>query len=152
MTRFRARQLLCCVLFAASCSGDSPTEPTGLTGRYVLATIDFQPLPIIEGITSSGDTLIIVGGTVNVLSRGRVQIVHQGRLHRTAGRPPADMNDTLVQPFRLAGDTVFIDYQSGGLTGPYTDTAFFTPDTFRIGMLVNHNQSGHFWRDMRYIR
>ena len=152
--RFPVARLLICSTLAvlASCSGDSPTEPSGFSGGYVLEAIDGTATPIIDFVTINQDTVFITGGSVNVLSRGRLRIVKRTRTH-LRGRPPSgEVSDTLVQVYRMLGDTVFIDYQTGGLLGPYTDTALVGLSTFSISMLVNRYNLGHFWRQMFYVR
>lgn len=130
----------------AACGGDSPTESSGLSGKFDLATVDGQPLPYFELRTQPGDSLFITGGEVRILSRGRASIVRRRRWHTPSGGPQPEDSDTLVLIYREVGDKVLFDYPF------YDDTGTVVDNTLSIRTFINYGQGYTFYRDMLYYR
>lgn len=137
-----------------SCSGEKgPTEPDEFSGNYRLESINAQPLPFIDLIAAlTGDTLYIVSGDLSVLSNGRVRIVFRRRWHPRNAPPQLETTDSIVRPYQVEGDFAYVDHQTGGLEGPYTDTIEVYDDALTLRQLVNRYNAGHFWRNVYYIR
>jgi hypothetical protein len=139
------------ILFA--CSDDGPTEPGAFSGAYQIESINGE-LPFLDDLAPLlGDSLLIIGGDLSVLSRGRVRLVFLRQWHpRNGGPPSAVMSDTLVREYRMEGDFVYIDHPTGGLQGPYTDTMQVSDNTLTLNWFVNRYHKGQFWRTVLYVR
>lgn len=119
----------------------------------MLETINGQSLPFIDLLAPlTGDTLYITGGDLSALSNGRVRLVFE-RQWRPRNQPPQPVTtDSIVREYRVDGDFVYIDYQTGGLQGPYTDTVEVYESAVAMRQLVNRHNQGHFWRNVYFIR
>lgn len=141
-------------LALCACSDDrAPTEPDEFSGDYLLESINGQSLPFIDFMAPlTGDTLFILSGDMSVLSRGRVRIVYQRQWRPRNAPPQLPTTDTLIRPYRVEGEYVYVDHQTGGLQGPYTDTIEVYDEALTLRQLVNRYNLGHFWRNMFFIR
>lgn len=143
------------LLAILSCnSGDGgPTQPDAFSGHYQLESIDAKALPFIDIIAPlTGDTLYIVGGDLSVLSHGRVRIVFRRRWHPRNAPPQNETTDSIVRPYRVEGDLVFVDHQTGGMNGPYTDTIEVSDQAISLRQFINRFNAGQFWRNVYYVK
>ena len=134
-----------------SCGGDSPTGSSGFDGVFDLVSVSGAPLPLLEFINMTPDTLFLTGGEIRVLSRGHLSLVQRTRWHTAGSGPQPEESDTLVLSYREAGAQLLIDYPVGAPYGPYTDTATFVGgESVTVRAKVSGLQPAPFWRTHRY--
>ena len=134
-----------------ACGGDSPTESSAFAGEFDLVSVDATPLPLLEFINMTPDTLFLTGGEIRVLSRGRLTLVQRTRWHTAGSGPQPEESDTLILSYRETGSQLLIDYPVGAPYGPYTDTATFDGgETVTVRAKVSGLQPAPFWRMHRY--
>lgn len=133
-----------------SCGGDSPTDSSGFAGAFDLVTVGGEPLPLLEFINMTPDTLFLTGGEIRVLSRGRLSFTQRTRWHTAGSGPQPEESDTLVLSYRESGSRLLIDYPVGAPYGPYSDTATFDGEVLTVQAKVSGLQPTPFWRAHRY--
>lgn len=146
----RSLALLFLLPGSLSCSGDSPTGSSGFNGVFDLVSVSGAPLPLLEFINMTPDTLFLTGGEIRVLSRGRLSFAQRTRWHTAGSGPQPEESDTLVLSYRESGSRLLIDYPAGAPYGPYTDTATFDGEVLTVQAKVSGIQPTPFWRAHRY--
>lgn len=129
-----------------ACSSDAPTESSVLSGTFDLVTIDNTPVPFLDWVNMSQDTLFITGGEVRTLSRGRASLVLRTRWHTSGGGPQPEASDTLVLTYSEAGSTILFNHAT------YKDTAEVAGTTLIVKTRVNRGMGVTFHRAMIYYR
>ena len=118
----------CCVaaalaaLAAAGCKDANGPDGRPLAASYALTSIDGQ-LPYTVHTSLNGDQLRVIGGRLQVMSRGRIIDVLRAQEFSRAGQPGAVETDSGVYAYRRTGDTLFISRPAELPLEPYTDTA-----------------------------
>ena len=161
-TRARSRVRRVCVVLTAvaavsvSCTSGAPTADA-LRAAYDLESVDGDALPFPHFITLlSGDTLMIVGAELSVLSRGRVRIVRRFQLHPTTAPPGPITSDTIVRAYRESGGQMYIAHPATSQNESFTDTVQVLPNSLlavaRIVTPIASTQAPIIRREMYYAR
>ena len=142
------------VVMTAACSDSSGPDDGGLAqGQdFPLYEIGLSPLPVLDKVTLFGARLMVIGGTVRVLSRDRVLFVTEVE-YRSNTNPP---DITVVSPESLTvsytrvGDQLLVPFANGP-NGAYTDTITIMNGFLRASRFRSHHEGAYQRRDYIYL-
>ena len=155
MTRSVPRAaLLVLAASVLSCSDGSGPNAPNLEGDYPLFEVDGAPLPAFDrdGGLRPQDSLMITGGTLRILSRGRVSIVT--RVEWWSDLEPNGIGvvtpETLTVAYTRSGDTLFVPFPNA-IGGPSTDTIIVFNGFLRMSRLRAHQEGSARRRTYTYL-
>ena len=143
MTRTATLAALLLTAAALACSDGSGPNARNLEGDYPLLEVDGEPLPAFDrdGGLRPQDSLMITGGTLRILSRGRVSVVT--RVEWWSDLEPNGIGvvtpETLTVAATRSGDTLFVPFPNA-IGGPSTDTIIVFDDHLRMSRLRAHHE------------
>jgi hypothetical protein len=124
-------------LSVASCDSDGPTGVSAFNGTYVIDMVEDEPLPHVYLLAPlTGDTLMLLGGELQVLSRGRVRMLRSWQWRPRTAPPGVVTIDTLVRAYREVGDLVLIDHLASPTSDAFTDTVQFLQRLLLVRTLI----------------
>jgi hypothetical protein len=122
LTRRRYLALSVAGLVVAGCKDSSGPAGRQLATNYALTSIDGR-LPYTVYTSLNGDQIKVIGGRLQVMSRGRIMDVLRSQEFSATGQPGLVEVDSGVYAYRRTGDTLFIERTAEQPLAPYTDTA-----------------------------
>jgi hypothetical protein len=115
-----------------ACAEDPLPPAAELDGRYVLATVDGDTLPILISSAIFANTFL-VSGQITFLSRGRlVDVRSQQEFDTRYARWGPVTTDSLVASYSVSGEQVLIHRPTPRPTDSYSDTASLSGDRLTV--------------------
>jgi hypothetical protein len=139
---------------AIACSDGSGPGGEGIEGDYPLAEVGGEPLPAFDrdGNLRPQDSLMITGGTLRVLSRGRVSIITN--VEWWSDLEPNGIGfvapETLTVAYDRIGDTLIVPFPNA-VGGAYADTIVIMNGFLRMSRLRAHMEGSTRRRHFTYL-
>jgi hypothetical protein len=154
MHRCASHTTLAFAVLALSCSDSSGPGASNLEGDYPLFEVEGAPLPAFDrdGGLRPQDSLMITGGTLRILSRGRVSIITN--VEWWSDLEPNGVGfvspETLTVNYSRSGDTLVVPFPAA-IGGPYADTIVVFDSFVRMSRLRAHAEGSTRRRQFTYL-
>lgn len=146
--------ILLAALSLACSDGSGPEDDSELQGDYPLYEIGFTELPVFDksGGLRPQDSLMITGGKVRILSRGRVSIITN--VEWWSDLEPNGIGfvapETLTVDYTRTGDLLIVPFPNDP-RGAHTDTIQIMNGFLRVARLQAHKEGTRAWRNFIYL-
>jgi hypothetical protein len=154
LSRYPLAALAAALALTGACSDGAGPGEAGLEGAYALSAVEGSLLPAFDrdGNLRPQDSLMITGGTLRVLSRGRVSIITniEWWSDLEANGIGFITPETLTVAYTRTGDMLIVPFPSA-IGGPYADTIFLINGALRMSRLRAHKEGSTRRRNFFYL-
>ena len=153
MRLLRIPILVAALTFACS-DGSGPDDDSELFGDYPLFEVGLSTLPVFDktALLRPQDSLMITGGTLRILSRGRVSVITN--VEWWSDLEPGGIGfvapETLTVPYTRSGDLLIVPFPND-MRGAHTDTIQIMNGFLRVARLQAHKEGTRVWRNFIYL-
>ncbi len=146
--------VLLAALTLACSDSPGPEDDSELYGDYPLYEIGLSPLPAFDKPAPfrPQDSLMITGGTLRILSRGRVSVITN--VEWWSDLEPGGIGfvapETLTVSYTRTGDLLIVPFPNDP-RGAHTDTIQIMNGFLRVARLQAHKEGTRVWRNFIYL-
>ena len=142
-------------LLAVGCSdGTGPKDDSDIYGDYPLFEVGLSQLPVFDKPAPfrPQDSLMITGGMLRILSRGRVSLITS--VEWWSDLEPGGVGyvapETLTVSYTRTGDQLIVPFPND-MRGAHTDTIQIMNGFLRVSRLQAHKEGTRVWRNFIYL-
>ena len=152
--RLRRIPILLAALTVACSDGSGPDDDSELFGDYPLYEVGLSTLPVFDksGGLRPQDSLMITGGTLRILSRGRVSLITN--VEWWSDLEPNGIGfvapETLTVSYTRTGDLLLAAFPNDP-RGAHTDTIQIMNGFLRVSRVQAHHEGARAWRNFIYL-